>query len=301
MTLGGLDGVDILSMSGGWGQSFNLADASTVTIAFDYMLEHAANFESSETVDALMSIDGGAATVLASLTGDGDNNGPSMTTGWQSFEVAVNLDAGAHTLDIGAFLNKKTGSNEVSDAYFDNVVVTTNSGAVASDTYDFTGVTYDVTVDLATQTLTSAPSGTVQLAGYDNVIGGSGNDTILASNAVNVIAGGPGNDSFVFRTLEEAGTSAATRDQVTDFQPGDTIDVAAIDANSFAAGNQSFNLIFDAPTFTAAGEIKFRHETQADGDHTILEGNVDGDPEADFQIDLAGWHDLKASDFAGAA
>ena len=104
-----------------------------------------------------------------------------------------------------------------------------------------------------------------------------------------------------FRSLEQAGTSEAMRDQIADFQPGDLMDLSAIDANSLVAGNQSFNLIFDAPTFTAAGEIRFRHEQQADGEHTILEGNVDGDGQADFQIDIAGRHELTASDFTGVA
>ena len=79
------------------------------------------------------------------------------------------------------------------------------------------------------------------------------------------------------------------------------IDLSGIDANSLIAGNQSFNLIFDAPTFTAAGDIKFRYEQQADGDRTILEGDVNGDNQADFQIEIAGKLNLTVSDFSGVA
>ncbi|MGI9384548.1 MAG: cadherin-like domain-containing protein, partial [Methyloligellaceae bacterium] len=174
-------------------------------------------------------------------------------------------------------------------------------GGSGVDTYDLSGTTAAADVDLAARTASSAQTGNDQIRGFENAVGSFGDDTIAASDAVNVLAGGAGNDTFVFRSVDEAGTSAAARDQISDFEVGDLIDLSGIDADTVDGGNQSFELILDKPAFTEAGQLMFRHETQADGDHTIVEGNVDGDLAADFQIDIVGRHDLRDSDFIGLA
>ena len=63
--------------------------------------------------------------------------------------------------------------------------------------------------------------------GIENVVTGSGNDTITASKAVNVMDGGTGNDTFKFLSAADA-----NGDTILGFQPGDKIDVSAIDAGS---------------------------------------------------------------------
>ena len=72
-------------------------------------------------------------------------------------------------------------------------------------------------------------SGVDKLVGIENVVTGSGNDVITASNAVNVMDGGAGND--IYRFLSAAG---ANNDTIVGFQPGDKIDLSAIDANTGA-------------------------------------------------------------------
>ena len=177
-----------------------------------------------------------------------------------------------------------------------NDVYRGNSG---TDTYDLSGTSSPATVDLAAGTASSAQTGTDAIFSIENVIGGFGDDTILASNAVNVLSGGVGDDTFAYRSAAQAGNSPASRDHITDFQAGDKIDLSAIDADRIDSGNQSFELILDAPTFTEAGQIIFRFEQQAGVEHTILEGNTDNDNQSEFQIDLTGRIQLTTSDFIG--
>ena len=127
--VGGINGNDILSMSGGWQTSFNLASQQGVQLSFDYNLTQASDYESDEygevivTVDALQPGTGGN-DYVARLTGDG-NGGSPQTTGWQTFQVDLGLlSGGARTLTIGGYSNKKTLLNETIEVLVDNVVMT---------------------------------------------------------------------------------------------------------------------------------------------------------------------------------
>ena len=54
--------------------------------------------------------------------------------------------------------------------------------------------------------------------------------------------GGAGDDTFKFTSA-----TAANGDTIVTFEPGDRIDLTAIDANTGAAGDQSFTLVTGAP------------------------------------------------------
>src|SRR5690606_32501183 len=139
--------------------------------------------------------------------------------------------------------------------------------------------------------VTSALSGNDTIWGIENIVTGSGNDTITASGAVNVMDGGAGNDTFRFFSAADA-----DGDTIMGFQPGDKIDLSGMDADWCAAGNQNFTLVSDA--FTGArGELLVTHETRDGEDYTVVEGNVSGGAEADFKISIKGSHDLTSSDF----
>ena len=115
----------------------------------------------------------------------------------------------------------------------------------------------------------------------ENVNTGSGNDTITASNAANVMNGGAGNDIYKF-----VSASAADGDTILGFEPGDRVDLTAIDTDAGTAGDQAFALVTGA--FTAAGQLAVTF----DGDVTVITGNVDADADADFTIEIAGNHSL---------
>jgi Ca2+-binding RTX toxin-like protein len=88
-------------------------------------------------------------------------------------------------------------------------------GGEGVDLLDLSAITSDAVVDLgqgAFGQVESEQSGVDSIASFENVIGGFGNDTIIANNSVNVIAGGAGADNFVFNSA-----SAANGDHLTDF------------------------------------------------------------------------------------
>ena len=168
------------------------------------------------------------------------------------------------------------------DVYFGD----DSDGGTGIDTLDMSAATANVTVNLGSGplsngTASSSQTGNDTIWGIENVNTGSGNDTITASNAANVMNGGAGNDTYRFTSA-----SAADGDTILNFEPGDRVDLTAIDTNSGTAGDQAFALVTGA--FTAAGQLAVTF----DGDVTVIQGNVDGDAAADFTIEIAGNHSL---------
>ena len=178
------------------------------------------------------------------------------------------------------------------DTYFGDEI----GGGNGIDTLDFSAITASLTVDLGNGlggrgSAASSQSGSDTLWSIENIATGSGSDVITASDAVNVMEGGTGNDTFRFLS-----TVGADGDTILDFQPGDRLDLSAIDADASQAGNQSFTLA-NGGSFTTAGQLTVTYETRADGEYTIVKGNVDAATDAEFQINLKGSHNLTANSF----
>jgi Ca2+-binding RTX toxin-like protein len=177
------------------------------------------------------------------------------------------------------------------DTYYGDDMV----GGTGVDTLDMSAITTNIMADLGTGimnrgSVSSAETGADTIWGIENFVGGSGNDTITASSAVNVIDGGGGNDIFRFLSA-----SHADGDTIVDFQPGDKIDLGFMDANGCASGNQSFAIVSDG--FSGRGQLMVTHETRDGEDYTVVEGNTTGGLDADFRLSIKGSHDLNASDF----
>jgi hypothetical protein len=145
----------------------------------------------------------------------------------------------------------------------------------------------------------------------DQIFGLAGNDTIFAASGSDVIAGGTGRDTmtgganadrFDFDAVAETGRTAATRDIIKDFVHNvDKIDLSTIDANGGGAGDAAFTfLAANGAAFTGAGaELRWVQNNPAGtaNDKTIVEGDLNGDRVADFQIELTGLKVLTAGDF----
>jgi hypothetical protein len=114
-------------MSGGWGRTFNLSAEGKVTLSMRYKLTQAANYESDEYSEALVSVDGQLFGTdgyrLARIVGDGHGGDP-ITTDWQHVQISLGtLSAGNHTLVIGAYNNKKTYIDESTEMLIDDVQI----------------------------------------------------------------------------------------------------------------------------------------------------------------------------------
>ena len=129
-------------------------------------------------------------------------------------------------------------------------------------------------------------------AGDDSLDGGAGDDALVGGLGNDILKGGDGADRFVFN--EPSDSASGTADLVFDFNAfdGDKIDVSTIDANSWTLEDDAFAFIGDNAFSGTAGEMRF-----ADGSYySVLEGDLNGDGEADFGFGLLGVGAITAED-----
>jgi len=124
----------------------------------------------------------------------------------------------------------------------------------------------------------------------DTLYGGSGNDTVLGSNENDVLVGGYGADTLtggngtdVFKYL----SALDTGDTITDFAPGDKIDLSAFAPTSFVGLLASAGAV-------GANEVGY----MVNAGITTLYVDTDGVAGADLEIYLSNGHVPLAGDFA---
>lgn len=129
--------------------------------------------------------------------------------------------------------------------------------------------------------------------GADTIIGFSSADIIAGGGGADTLTGGSGAD--LFRYVSVADSAPGAVDIIADFlRNTDHIDLAALDANATAPGDQAFAWIGTAAFSHAAGEL--RYASTAANIRTVF-GDTDGDGVADLQLQLNGSMTLAASDF----
>ncbi|WP_232627912.1 calcium-binding protein [Methylobacterium sp. Leaf118] len=216
--------------------------------------------------------------------------------------------AGANTIignDAANRLDGAGGSDILvglggNDTYFVDTMADTvleGSGGGGNDTV-WASVNYTLRAGQEIETLRAA-KGMVGLVLTGNeranaIQGADGADRLTGGGGKDTLTGAGGADAFVFGSLAESGPGVA-RDIITDFVAGqDRIDLSMIDANTTAGavGNQAFTWVTGAFSNTA-GEL---HQVALGAD-TLVEGDVDGNGAADFQILLRGPQTLQETDF----
>ena len=110
--------------SGGWSREFTLEETALTTINFRYRLNVAGDFDNNEYGEAVLTVDGirygdGPDNSLLRFNGSNDNQVAS-DSGWREASIEIPLNAGTHTLVIGAYANRTTSETEVAQAWFDN-------------------------------------------------------------------------------------------------------------------------------------------------------------------------------------
>lgn len=122
--------------------------------------------------------------------------------------------------------------------------------------------------------------------GDDSLFGDAGGDRLLGGLGADTLSGGPGNDVYQYRRVAES--TARDPDTISDFDgvgggEGDRIDLSSVDANATRGGEQGFTFVRTA--LTAPGQL---HVVEAaGGGGSIVEGEVNGRPGADFVVRVA--------------
>lgn len=135
----------------------------------------------------------------------------------------------------------------------------------------------------------SSPADGLVLTGTDaaeTLQGSDGSDTITGAGGNDVLTGGAGDDTFVFQSGDGV-------DIITDYEAGDLISLAGIDANESIDGDQAFAFIGGA-WLEAAGQVGVY--VSASQDRTYIEARTDDDGTSDVKIILEGQHDIALSD-----
>ena len=127
-------------------------------------------------------------------------------------------------------------------------------------------------------------------SGNDRLFGDAGNDFLYGGSGRDGLTGGLGQDTFYFA----GSVGSINGDRITDFRrvDGDIINLHGIDANRNAGGNQDFNFIGKQGFHDKAGELRY----STSGGRTVIEGDVNGDGTADFQLTLNGIHQIIKAD-----
>ena len=130
--------------------------------------------------------------------------------------------------------------------------------------------------------------------GFENAIGGAGDDKIVASEAANVLDGGAGNDTFVFETV-----TAANGTMIKGFAAGDVLCFTNIDADSSMDGDQGFTFktpasLADSDVGLQLGELTFSHGSEDGAAVTTVMGMTN---DGQFEVKLSGHVNLEEESF----
>ncbi|MBM3544805.1 MAG: calcium-binding protein [Alphaproteobacteria bacterium] len=127
----------------------------------------------------------------------------------------------------------------------------------------------------------------------DIIKGGASEDTLRGGLGRDILTGGTDADTFDFNSINDS-VKGGQRDKITDFKrsQGDKIDLKGIDAKTGVSGNQKFAWIGKDDFSGVKGELRYKDL----GAKVIVQGDVNGDGKADFEI-LVKAGSLNAGDF----
>lgn len=182
------------------------------------------------------------------------------------------------------------------------------AGGEGADTLSFVASEKPVFADGAEGIATVGSAAADRFSEFEEIIGGSGNDTIVAGGVLQTMTGGDGDDTFVFdeRTTEPTREIASRVYEILDLEVGDCIRVKELEIRTSEAStggtgqddNDSNDAFNDNYADSDRRPFRFRSETREDGEHTWVDVMAEDqesdqpDPVVVYTIDIYGNHHL---------
>ncbi|MEQ1578445.1 MAG: M10 family metallopeptidase C-terminal domain-containing protein [Hyphomicrobium sp.] len=176
----------------------------------------------------------------------------------------------------------------------DSLILRVSDFRPADGVYEF-GAANDFLIGTGDADIIAGGAGTDRLegrSGADYLSGGAGDDHLLGGQQADTLRGGAGGDRFDFNSARHS-ARGASHDTILDMNRGiDHIDLKDIDAK-LGAGNDAFRWIGAKKFHGNAGEL---HIVKKNG-YVLVEGDINGDGRADFQIEADHLGALGRGDF----
>jgi Ca2+-binding RTX toxin-like protein len=170
-------------------------------------------------------------------------------------------------------------------------------GGDGQDTLDYSTATLSVTVDLKRGTSDGLDIGHDLIAAFEKVIGGSGDDHIVAGHSSVSMTGGDGDDVFEFHRSQDEEQAVTVR-KITDFTVGDRIVAASYEISYLRedGAEDAIADMFDDIYLSQEGHkrpVRFRFEKLDENDVTFVDVHDRPDTEDFYSIEVAGHHQLQ--------
>ena len=170
------------------------------------------------------------------------------------------------------------------------------AGGEGQDTLDYSTAVLNVVIDLGNGWAKGSDIGEDLLSSFEQVIGGSGDDYLIAGDKSVKMTGGKGNDKFEFY-LSDDDHQPELVSQITDFSIGDRLIIASYEIGYRDDGNDG-NVVQDMfeDIYLSGGSsdrpIRFRFEKVNDHDRTFVDVLNDDQTQNVFSIELFGHHNV---------
>ena len=197
--------------------------------------------------------------------------------------------AGQDTVHGGAGDDHVMAAADAADDVYD--------GGDGQDTLDYSTATFSVTVELGRGRANGQDIGHDLIEAFEEVLGGSGDDHIIAGSTSVSMTGGNGRDTFEFQRSEDDDPQAMTIRKITDFTVGDRIVAATYEISYLREeGNEeTIADMFDDIYLSQGGNrpVRFRFEKLEEEDVTFVDVHDRPDSDDFYSIEVSGHHHLQ--------
>lgn len=161
-------------------------------------------------------------------------------------------------------------------------------GGSGLDTLDYSNATGALVIDVAQGTAKGISIGEDTITGFEAVIGGAGDDRIIAGTAQSMtMTGGGGNNFFEFLGASETGTLSH---EIRDFKVGDTIRMSKWDLFERVLDDldDHFEDVYGEDVDADDAPIRYRYEADGQVDRTVIEADLDRNDTFETTVTLQG-------------